>query len=156
MKNPFVRGLAVMIGGASAFFSVYQGGSWSIVLIALVFFFLAAFIRAESDDTTIFIIASGEVLVIAVGAASFWAGVIAQCSVIGLVLEDRECLADSRGRSFFALYCIVTFTGAFIFDLANQVLLLFLAVTAVVAGAAIIFAGVQEIQERRMYSGVKK
>jgi hypothetical protein len=155
MKNPFVRGLAVMIGGASAFFSVSQGGTWYLVLIALLFFFLAAFIRADSDDKTIFIIASGEVLVIAVGAASFWAGVIAQAAVIGVVLEDKGDMSDTRGRSFFALYCVAVFTGAFIFDLANQVLLPFLAGTAVVAAAAIIFAGVQEIQERRMYSGGK-
>ena len=115
-----------------------------------------AFLRQGSDDTRILILAAGEVLVIAVAAASFWTGFIVQCAVIGAVLVDGKVPADSRDLTLFALYCIAALTGAIIFDRSNQVLLPFLAVTAIVAAATVTFIGVQEMRERRMYAGGNK
>jgi hypothetical protein len=53
----------------------------------------------------------------------------------------------------FALFCCAALGGALILDRSNQVLLPFLALAAGVAGVTAIVVGVQELRERRMFSG---
>ena len=155
MKTPLVRILFVLIAAAAALYSLVQGDSWYLRLIAAAVFVLVAFIHQGSDDTRILILAAGEVLVIAVAAVSFFTGFIVQCAVIWAVLVDGGVPADTRDRTLFALYCIAALTGAIIFDRSNQMLLPFLAVTAIVAATTVTFIGVQEMRERRMYAGGK-
>jgi len=155
MKTPLVRILFVVTAAAAALFTLPQGNSWYLRLIAAAVFVLAAFMKQDSDDNRILILAAGEVLVIAVAAASFWPGFIIQCAVIGVILGDGMVPADTGNRTLFALYCIAALIGAIIFDRSNQVLLPFFVVTAIVAAATVIFVGVQEMRERRMYAGGK-
>jgi hypothetical protein len=126
MKTPPVRILFVIIAAAAALFSLFLGGSWYLRLIASMVFVPAAFIHQCSEDNRIIILAAGEVLVIAVAAASFWAGFIVQCAVIGAVLVNGMVPADTGNRTLFALYCIAALIGAIIFDRSNQVVLPFL------------------------------
>lgn len=155
MKTPPVRILFVLTAAAAALLSLAQGDSWYLRLIAAAVFVLAGFIHQGSEDNRILILAAGEVLVIAVAAASFFTGFIVQCAVIGAVLADGMGAADSGYRTLFALYCIAALTGAIIFDRSNQVLIPFFVVTAIVAAATVAFVGVQEMRERRMYAGGK-
>ncbi len=155
MKTPLVRILFVLTATAAALFTLPQGDSWYLRLIAAAVFVLAAFIKQDSEDNRILVLAAGEVLVIAVAAASFWAGFIIQCAVIGAILVDGMVPADTGNRTLFTLYCIAALICAIIFDRSNQVLLPFFMVTAIVAAATVIFVGVQEMRERRMYAGGK-
>src|SRR5665647_1364824 len=155
MKTPPVRILFVLTAAAAALLSLAQGDSWYLRLIAAAVFVLAAFLYHGSEDNRILILATGEVLVIAVAAASFFTGFIVQCAVIGAVLADGMVPADTGNRTLFALYCIAALTGAIIFDRSNQVLLPFFLITAIVAAATVAFVGVQEMRERRMYAGGK-
>jgi hypothetical protein len=155
MKTPVVRILVVLIAAVAALFSLDQGQSWYLTLIAAAVFVLAAFTQQGSDNNRILILASGEILVIAVAAASFWVSFVVQCAVIGAVLLDGRFPADTRDLTFFGIYCIVALTCTIIFDRSNQVLLPFLTVTAMVAATTVILVGVQEMRERRMYAGGK-
>ena len=90
MKTPLLRILFVLIAAAAAVFSLQQGDTWYLRLIAAAVFVLVAFLRQGSDDTRILLLASGEILVIAVAAASFWTGFVVQCAVIGAVPDGRK------------------------------------------------------------------
>ena len=149
MKPPLLRILFVLVAAAAALFSLAQGDYWYLTLITAAVFVLAAFIRQGSDDTRILILASGEILVIAVAEASFWTGFIVQCAVIGAVLMEEKVPADTRDLTLFAIFCIAALLGAIILDRSNQVLLPFLLVTAMVAVTTVIFTGIQEMRERR-------
>jgi hypothetical protein len=155
MKTPPIRILFVLTAAAAALLSLAQGESWYLRTIAAAVLVLAAFLHQGSEDNRILILAAGEVLVIAVAAASFWTGFIVQCAVIGAVLADGKVPADSGNRTFFALFCIAALTGAIIIDRSNQVLLPFFLITAIVAAATVAFVGVQEMRERRMFQGGK-
>jgi hypothetical protein len=155
MKTPPVRILFVLAAAAAALFSLAQGDSWYLRLIAAAVFVLAAFVKQGSEDSGILILAAGEVLVIAVATSYFWAGFIVQCAVIGAVLADEKVSAGSGNQTLFALYCIAALIGAIIFDRSNQVLLPFFLITAIIAAATVAFVGVQELRERRMYAGGK-
>ena len=155
MNTPVVRILFVLIATAAAVFSLAQGDSWYLILLAAAVFILAAFIKQGSDDNRIFILATGELLVIAVAAASFWAGSVVQCAVLGTVLLDGRVPVEPQDLTLFALCCIATLSCAIIFDRSNQVLLPFLVLTALVAATTVILVGVQEIRERRIYAGEK-
>jgi hypothetical protein len=155
MKIPVVRILFVLIAAAAALFSLGHGDHGYLTLIALAVFILAAFIKLGNDDNRIFILATGELLVITVAAASFWVGFVVQCAVIGAVLFDVRIPADFRDLPFFAFFCIAALTGAIIFDRSNSVLIPFLVVTTIVAAMTVILVSVQEIRERRLFSGAK-
>jgi hypothetical protein len=155
MKTPPIRILFVLTAAAAALLSLAQGESWYLRTIAAAVLVLAAFLHQGSEDNRILILAAGEVLVIAVAAASFWTGFIVQCAVIGAVLADGKVPADSGNRTFFALFCIAALIGAIIIDRSNQVLLPFFLITAIVAAATVAFVGVQEMRERRMFQGGK-
>jgi hypothetical protein len=155
MKAPPLRILFVLAAAAAALFSLAQGDSWYLRLIAAAVFVLAAFVKQGSGDNRILILAAGEVLVIAVALSYFWTGFIVQCAVIGAVLADGMVPAGSGNRTLFVLYCIAALTGAIILDRSNQVLLPFLLLTAIIAAATVTFVGVQEMRERRMYAGGK-
>ena len=155
MKALTLRNLCIITATATGLFSLLPGGPVYLVFIATAIFVMVALTRKGSDDSLIFILATGEILVIVVAAVSFWAGVLVQCAVIGAVLAGGRVPADSRDRSVFVLYCIVALVGAIIFDRSNQVLVPFLAGTAAVAATAFIMTGVQEMRERRLYTGGK-
>ena len=152
MKIPVVRGLLVMAAASIAVFFSLQTGTW-YGLIAAAVFVLAALPRLRSDDKRVFLLATGELLVIAVAGPSFLGGVIVQCAVIGAVLFDGEGMPYTRDSILFGLFCTAALGGAFILYLSNQVLIPFLALTAGVAGATAILVAVQELRERRIYSG---
>ena len=152
MKIPVVRILFVLIAAVAALSSLVQGTSWYLTLIATGVFVLAAFVK-QGDDTTIFILASGELLVIAVAALSFWTGFIVQCAVIGAVLTGGRVPADTRDLAFFSFWCIAALTGAIIFDRSNQVLIPFLVVTVIVAATTVILVSALEMRERLLYAG---
>jgi hypothetical protein len=155
MKTPIMRTLFILIAAGAALYSLDQGHGRYLPLIAVAAFILAAFIQQGSDDTRILILASGEILVIAVAAASLWVSFIVQCAVIGAILFDGRVLSDTRDLTFFGLYCIVALTCTIILDRSNQVLLPFLTVTAIVGATTVMLVKVQEMQERRMYAGGK-
>jgi hypothetical protein len=148
-----VRALFVLIAAGAALFSLNQGHSWYLTIVAVAAFIVSAFIQRGSDYTRILILASGEILVISVAAESLWVGFIVQCAVIGAVLSDGMVLAYARDLTFFGLYCLAALMGTIIFDRSNQVLLPFLTLTAIVSATTIILVSVQEIKERRMYAG---
>jgi len=153
MKTPLTRILFLLIVTGAALLSLDQHHSWYLTLIAIAVFIMAVFIQQESDDSTIVILASGEILVIAIAAESLWLGFIVQCAVIGAVMYDGKILTDIRDLKFLGLYCLVAFICTLIFDRSNQVLLPFLTITAIVAATTGILVTVQEIRERRMYAG---
>jgi hypothetical protein len=151
---PALRALFILAAAAAACFSLVHSDIWYLVLIAAGVFVLVALKKQDSgDDTTILLLASGEVLVVAVAAASFLSGFVVQCAVIGAVLAAGRGMADTRDRTFFALFCLAALGGAILFDRSNQLLLPFLAATALVAAATAIVIGVLEIRDRRTYSG---
>ena len=153
MKIPVVRVLCIVVALAAAALAAAGSETWYPVLIAAAFFVLAALLRRGSDDTRILLLATGELLVIAVAAVSFPAGFIVQCAVIGAVLFDRTGLPDTRDATLFALWCFTALAGAVVLDLANQVLLPFLVITVCVVAGTVLLVGVQEMQDRRRYSG---
>jgi hypothetical protein len=143
--------LVVAAATAAVFFSLLTGTWYG--LIAAAVFVLAALLRLRSDDKRVLLLATGELLVIAVAGPSFLGGVIVQCAVIGAVVFDGEGMPYIRDSILFGLFCIAALGGALILDLSNQVLLPFLALTAGVAGATAVLVTVQELRERRTYSG---
>ena len=152
MKVPLVRLLLVMTAATAAVFFLLPAGTW-YGLIAAAGFLLAALLPLTSDDNRVLLLATGELLVIAVAGTSFPMGVIVQCAVTGAVLLDGEGLPDIPDVAMFALFSFAVIAGALVLDLSNQVLLPFLALAAGVAGVTAVVVGVQEIRERRMYSG---
>ena len=152
MKVPIVRTLLVMAAAAAGVFFLLPAGTW-YGLIAAAGFVLAALLPLTSDDNRVLLLATGELLVIAVAGTSFLGGVIVQCAVIGAVLFDTGGMPDTRDVAMFALFCCAALGGALILDRSNQVLLPFLALAAGVAGVTAIVVGVQELRERRMFSG---
>ena len=153
MKVPLMRVLCILAALAAMIFSVVTGGTWYLGPIAAALFVLAAVSSQSADDSRVLILATGELLVIAVAASSFPAGFIVQCAVIGAVLFDGEGLPGTRDSLLFALWCIAALAGAVVLYVSNQVLLPFLAITAGVAALTVLLVSVQEMRECRMYAG---
>ena len=153
MKIPVVRVLCIVAALAAAVVAAAGSETWYPVLIAAVFFVLAGMLRRGSDETRILLLATGELLVIAVAAVSFPPGFVVQCAVIGAVLFDRTGLPDTLDATLFALWSITALAGALVLDRANQVLLPFLVITVCVVAGTVLLVGVQEMQDRRRYSG---
>lgn len=148
-----MRIVCILAALAAAAYSFTVGTIPYPVLMAAALFVLAGVIRKDRDDTRILVLATGELLVIAVAAVSFPAGVVVQGAVIGAVLFDMTGLPDKRDATLFALWCMVALAGAVVLYLANQVLIPFLVLTAGVAGLTALLVGIQEMRERRMFAG---
>jgi len=153
MKVPALRLAFVLAAATATLFSLVQGDFWYLRLLAAAVVVLVAVTGPENDDTRILLLATGEILVIAVATASFLVGVLVQCAVIGAALSDSRIPAGARDRALFALCCIAVSGGAVILDRANQLLLPFFVITAITAAATFLFVGVQEMRERRRYRG---
>jgi hypothetical protein len=151
MKVPPLRLAFVLAAATATLFSLVIGEFWYLRLIAAAVVVTIAVIGPENDDTMILLLATGEVLVIAVAGASFLVGALVQCAVIGAALSDDRTPVKARDRNLFVLLCAGIFGGAVLLDRANQLLLLFLVMVAAVVAATVIFTGVQEMRERRRY-----
>ena len=153
MMIPAVRIFCILVSLAATAFSITVSNTPYLGLIAAVVFVLAAYLRQGRDDSRIFIIATGELLVIAVAATSFTAGFIVQGAVIGAVLFDKEGLPGNRDAILFTLWCVAALAVSAFLYFSNQVLLPFLAATAGVVAVTALLVGVQEMQEHRRYAG---
>ena len=153
MKIPVVRVLCIVAALAAAVVAAAGSETWYPVLIAAVFFVFAMMLRRGSDETRILLLATGELLVIAVAAVSFPPGFVVQCAVIGAVLFDKKGLPDTLDATLFVVWCIAVLGGALVLDFANQVLLPFLVITGGVVAGTVLLVGVQEMRDRRRYAG---
>ena len=153
MKIPVVRVLCIMVALAAAVSAAAGSATWYPVLIAGALVVLAGMLRRGSDDIRILLLATGELLVIAVAAVSFPPGFVVQCAVIGAVLFDKKGLPDTLDATLFVVWCIAVLGGALVLDFANQVLLPFLVITGGVATITTLLVGVQEMRDRRRYAG---
>jgi len=154
MKIPAIRIISALIAAAAAASALVQGTGWYPVVIAVTVFG-SAVVLPQLRENRIALLAAGELLVVAVAAVSFWAGVIVQCAVIGAVVPDARLPADKRDLTLVGFFCIAALACALFFDRSNMVLIPFLAVTAAAGAATIIFIGVGEMRERRRYAGGK-
>jgi len=154
MNIPTIRIISALVAAAAAVSAMVQGTVWYLVVIAAAVFGVVI-VLPRFRDNRILLLASGELLVVAVAAASFWAGFIVQCAVIGAVVPDTRIPADRRDLTLVGLFCIAAFPCALFLDRSNQVLVPFLAVTAAAGAATVIFIGVGEMRERRRYAGGK-
>jgi hypothetical protein len=153
MKVPPLRLAFVLAAATGTLFSLVQGDFWILRLIAAAVVVMIAVIGPENDDTRIFLLAAGGVLVIAVATASFLIGVLVQCAVIGAALSDDRVPATARDRNLFLLLCGGILGGALILERVNQPLLPFIVMAATVAVTVFVFTGIQEMRERRLFRG---
>jgi len=149
------RGKALFLAAAIgiAALSLTGGGDPLLRILAAAAFAAGALLKRGTDDDTIFTLATGELLVIAVAASSFIAGFLVQCAVIGAALSGGRAPAGRGDAAIFVAYCLIALAGAIVLDRANQILLPFLAMTAIVAGATVAVTGIAELRERRKYAG---
>jgi hypothetical protein len=153
MKIPTVRLLFVIAAAVATVLSLFSGELWYLRVIAAAVFVIAAFLPLEGNDKRILLLASGELLVIAVADASFFTALVVQCAVIGAVLFDGTDFSGTRDLAIFSVWCIAALLVAIILDRSNQVLLPFLAITAGVVAVTGILIGLQEMRERRKFAG---
>jgi hypothetical protein len=151
MKVAPLRLAFVLAAATGTLFSFVQGDFGILRLIAAAVVVIIAVIGPETDDTLIFLLAAGEVLVIAVATASFLIGVLVQCAVIGAALSDDRVMPDRRDRNLFLLLCGAVLGGALVLERANQPLLPFVVMVAAGIAATFVITGVQEMRERRRY-----
>ena len=151
MKLPGLRLLFVLAAVVASAITLGTGDFWYLTFIAATAFAIIAVTQGENDNALILLLASGEILVIAVASASFFPGVLVQCAVIGAAFSSY--MTDAQDPTLFVLFCLATIGGAVILDRSNQALLPFVAITALVAGVTFVIIGVQEMRERRMFRG---
>lgn len=149
------RIIFIGIAAVTAILSLYQTVTWYFTVIITAIFVILAFTKGTSEDNEILILASGELLVIAVATTSFWLGYIVQCAIIGAVMLDGKVPADTQDLKIFAFLCLAALICAIIIDRSNHMLLPFLTVTAIITGITITILGVQEMRDRRAYAGGK-
>lgn len=134
-----------------ALLSLLGGGDPVLRLLAAAAFLAGALLQRGMDDGTVFTLATGELLVIAVASSSFIAGFLVQCAVIGAALTGTP--AARRDAAIYTAFCLIALAGAIVLDRANQVLLPFLVLIAVTIAAAVAVTGIAELRERRKYAG---
>ena len=148
-----MRLLFVVAACGTAILSLPYGSNPALRVAAAAAFAAGALMWQDTDDDVIFTLATGELLVIAVAEAFFPAGFIAQCAVAGAALVGGKEPAGAWDIPLFVLYSLTAIIGAIVLDRSNQVFLPFLALVAVVAGVAALATGIQEMQERRKFTG---
>ncbi len=151
MTVPRTKVLFTAVALGIAVLSLPGGGDPVLRLLAAAAFVAGALLKRGTDDDTVFTLATGELLVIAVGASSFIAGFLVQCAVIGAALTGTP--AARRDAAIFTAFCLIALAGAIVLDRANQVLLPFLVMIAVIIAAAVTVIGIAELRERRKYAG---
>jgi len=149
------RAKALFIAAATGItaLSFLAGGDPVLRILAAAVFVAGALAGQGGDDDTVVTLATGELLVIAVASASFYAGLAVQCAVIGAALLGGRAPAGRRDAPLFAAFCLAAIAGAVVLDRSNQILLPFLAMAGIVVAAALALTAIQELRVRRKYAG---
>jgi hypothetical protein len=114
--------------------------SWPAFIGAGALLVAAQFISLNTNDRLILRAFAGVPLVIAIASAYFWAGVVAQCGILMLVISREGLAPETRGPVLvFAVAGSVLVIGAII-DLSNHMRIPFLVIsTGILACAGILW-----------------
>ena len=99
-----------------------------------------------------YLVCSGELLVIACGALSIWAGLFVTWMLTGVVLGELMMLEGKEDFSMYLLFCCITLALAAAIQFSNHVLLPLLVLAA---GTALVlfFQGIRNYQLRKEVTG---
>lgn len=153
MTVPRAKALFIILAIGITVLSLLDGGDPALRILAAAVFISGAILKRGTDDDILFILATGELLVIAVAASSFFAGFFVQCAVIGAALTGGKNPSGRRDAAIFAGFCLVGLVCAILLDRSNNLFLPFLALTVLVVGETLVVTFVAELRERRKYAG---
>ena len=132
MKNTLslaAGGALIIVGCALA---VPHSPPWAVILLTLALLVSAQVIRIPEKDRLVLRIFAGIPLVIALASTWFWAGVIAQCGILVLILEREEMIPTTGWHiTIFGAALAILAIGAVI-DISNHMMA---PVLVVIAGA---------------------
>jgi hypothetical protein len=100
-----------------------------------------------------YLVCSGELLVIACGAISIWAGLFTAWMLTGVVLGELGLIENKDDFSVYLLFGCVTLILAAVMQVSNHVLIPLL-VLAAGAGLVLFFQHIRNYQLRKKYTGV--
>jgi len=153
VKAFFVKVSFLAVAVVTTLASLPFGDNAILRPVAAGIFVIAALLRQGNDEETILTLATGELLVIAVADASFVAGTVVQCAVLGAAFTSGSAPAGARDGLFVVPCLVACLAGAIWLFTANQVLLPFIVMVVVAGGSAVVALGVQEMRERRRFTG---
>lgn len=143
----FIAVLAVTVIGVT----VWTGSVvWYLPPILLCLFGGVFYATRRWHDRGFFLICAGIPLMVACGAMSAWAGLVAGWMVAGCTCNAMGLLARPRERQLFGVFCAATLPVALIVYFSNHVVVPII-IFAVVTGAIVAVQQIRDHQWRKRY-----
>ena len=99
-----------------------------------------------------YLVCSGELLVLACGAVTIWAGLFTAWMLAGVVLLELGMLEGREDFGVFVLFCCATLVLAAVIQVSDHVLVPLLLLAAG-AGLVLFFQDIRNYQLRKKYAG---
>jgi len=143
----FLAVLAVTVIGVT----VWTGSLvWYLSLILLCLFAGVLYATRRWHERGFFLICAGVPLMVACGAMSTWAGLVAGWMVAGCACNAMSLLARPRERWLFGVFCTATLPVALIVYFSNHVVVPII-ILAVVTGAIVAVQQIRDHQWRKRF-----
>jgi hypothetical protein len=154
MNRAYVKpGFFVLMAGGALGAAVASHSLTGILCVLLLIPTGAILFAARTWQGRIFyLVCSGELLVIACGAVSIWAGLFTAWMLTGIVLGELRMIEGNEDMGIYLLFCCVTLVPAAVIQVSNHVLLPLLLLAAG-AGLVLFYEHIRNYQLRKTYTG---